>query len=732
MKRNLLKTLLVAVGLVMGINATWGQGVWSTIFSEDYNDANTFNLFWKSAAEGRYTINQTLKSDNDYAMEIVPVSNGNNGTTATYTGLTASNPTIDSYQTAEQFRISFEFNFCYNDNQAPFFQIMDSEGVELIGFYNETPGTNKGILRLKREDIGSFTLAEKTKTPTTYNTVVYYTENGGTYMEITWAGQSEATKYTIAENEIIHIGKMVHNTKRYYNHFVFDNLKVELYSEQEIVAAPQANVIAIYGTKRTISITAQDNSHDLYYYLGEDNSNPIKYTEPFDVNETTTLHYYSQSQSGAKSDIQDMEIECVEIMLTMPTALRTGTNSYKLTALQQATNGITPVATIRYTLDGQENTLKDGGTISNVNSDIVAWAIADGYKASEKTTIAHIPAYKTSEVWSYNLNSFPSTQNITSIENAIDTETETTLNGITVYNLVNINKPDLYIENSNGWLLRNQSQNAFKIQNAATSITFNNVTPQNVIYINGVDDNGRYRISNITNGNVKYSYNNNEYFIVPESEGAVSITFNTGVSINNVGVHKKMETVSVTDAGMATYCPAVALDFTGATKIAAYKASVSGNTVTLTKVSTVAAGEGVLLRALNDAATTEDIVIAAEAERNTGNDFTGVQAETTLNETDGEYTNYVLSKEGETVGFFKARPEADGGTKLAAGKAYLKVLTTNAAKGIKVIFDGETTGIGTIKDNTAKDNAIYNLNGQRVASPAKGLYIMNGKKIIVK
>lgn len=192
------------------------------------------------------------------------------------------------------------------------------------------------------------------------------------------------------------------------------------------------------------------------------------------------------------------------------------------------------------------------------------------------------------------------------------------------------------------------------------------------------------------------------------------------------------ETVSVTDAGMATYCPAVALDFTGATKIAAYKASVSGNTVTLTKVSTVAAGEGVLLRALNDAATTEDIVIAAEAESNAGNDFTGVQAETTLNETDGEYTNYVLSKEGETVGFFKARPEADGGTKLAAGKAYLKVLTTNAAKGIKVIFDGETTGIGTIKDNTAKDNAIYNLNGQRVASPEKGLYIMNGKKIIVK
>ena len=89
----------------------------------------------------------------------------------------------------------------------------------------------------------------------------------------------------------------------------------------------------------------------------------------------------------------------------------------------------------------------------------------------------------------------------------------------------------------------------------------------------------------------------------------------------------------------------------------------------------------------------------------------------------------MLSKENDVMGFYKA---AVAGTKVAAGKAYLPVATADAAKGIKVVFDGETTGISTVKGDNVKDNTIYNLNGQRVAAPAKGLYIMNGKKFIVK
>ncbi|MCH4147698.1 MAG: hypothetical protein LKG25_04510 [Prevotella sp.] len=39
-------------------------------------------------------------------------------------------------------------------------------------------------------------------------------------------------------------------------------------------------------------------------------------------------------------------------------------------------------------------------------------------------------------------------------------------------------------------------------------------------------------------------------------------------------------------------------------------------------------------------------------------------------------------------------------------------------------------GIRTIKSQTSKDNKVYNLQGCRVSSPQKGLYIINGKKVL--
>lgn len=48
------------------------------------------------------------------------------------------------------------------------------------------------------------------------------------------------------------------------------------------------------------------------------------------------------------------------------------------------------------------------------------------------------------------------------------------------------------------------------------------------------------------------------------------------------------------------------------------------------------------------------------------------------------------------------------------------------------IDDNTSTGITTIKDNIVKDNVYYNMQGIRVINPSKGMYIFNGKKILVK
>ena len=46
---------------------------------------------------------------------------------------------------------------------------------------------------------------------------------------------------------------------------------------------------------------------------------------------------------------------------------------------------------------------------------------------------------------------------------------------------------------------------------------------------------------------------------------------------------------------------------------------------------------------------------------------------------------------------------------------------------------GETTGISSIQNSQfTMPNEVYDLQGRRVAQPTKGLYIMNGKKMLVK
>lgn len=68
-----------------------------------------------------------------------------------------------------------------------------------------------------------------------------------------------------------------------------------------------------------------------------------------------------------------------------------------------------------------------------------------------------------------------------------------------------------------------------------------------------------------------------------------------------------------------------------------------------------------------------------------------------------------------------------------AGTAYLAVPKDNTASAKGFAFNGEATGIEGVNANVENAKAIYNLNGQRVASMAKpGLYIVNGKKVVRK
>ena len=98
--------------------------------------------------------------------------------------------------------------------------------------------------------------------------------------------------------------------------------------------------------------------------------------------------------------------------------------------------------------------------------------------------------------------------------------------------------------------------------------------------------------------------------------------------------------------------------------------------------------------------------------------------------------NYILGADGGSAKFFKP----GNGSVLAKTKAFLqtsKDLTPAAgAPGLNIIIaNNNATGINEVKGSEFKvqgDGAYYNLNGQRVAQPTKGLYIVNGRKVVLK
>ena len=194
--------------------------------------------------------------------------------------------------------------------------------------------------------------------------------------------------------------------------------------------------------------------------------------------------------------------------------------------------------------------------------------------------------------------------------------------------------------------------------------------------------------------------------------------------------------LTLTSAGVSTLCSPYNLDFTDAQNVAAYKAEIDeeNGKIRLEKVTTVAAREGVLIRSLSGEAVTEDVPASASAfELNEGNDFIGtlVNINNQASE-DEEYRYYILggkkNAEGNMVyGFYLA-----GGKNIGAGKAYLKVPKSAAAKFSFFALDDETTGIEDIHALQHDDSKVYDLSGRRVVKPSKGLYIKNGKKFIVK
>lgn len=224
-----------------------------------------------------------------------------------------------------------------------------------------------------------------------------------------------------------------------------------------------------------------------------------------------------------------------------------------------------------------------------------------------------------------------------------------------------------------------------------------------------------YTLSN-SNKTATYTYTGTANTIDIAVGGDISY-----LSTISVTYPKTMTYVDVTSAGYRTFASSSALDFSEAVEgLTAYKATVSGDAVSFSPIDcAVPAGTGMLIKA---AEGRYYIPLAAGTPAAIENAFVGVTAEEEV-----AAGIFVLMNGDSGVGFYKTKNAFTVG----ANTAYLPASAAPARSFIG-FSDDETTGINALMGNEKMNGEVYNLNGQRVAAPQKGLYIVNGKKVVMK
>ena len=682
-KQLLTKVLLAVAMLGVGTNSAWAD---VTPVNQDYSGGVAD---WTSASTGRYTVDMNAGG----YLTVNAVGNGNNGTTITGTTVKDMAAAGDDFASSDDFTMIFDLQLNGGNNQASSFLINDKANSTAMLSLAQT-AANSTTWTINNASDKTVTL-----TKSTWYTFKLSKSGSMLYLTVTptAGGDPVLAQQTIAILSAKGgLGNMIFNTKRYYSFMAIDNVVLRDLESGDVPVGTATSYTIKYRNESDVEIASDivtDGMVDDVVTASAAQMNPIIYNEQKYIyksgNDNITL-----VESAASNVITLVYREANTYTYKLTSSLGT-----VLANSSDFEGNSVYLPYPKYELNGNILYLAAGGNAGDYFRDkYTLSANVDETKAYTKTAIKNVVFYIEGE----NITGASVNNN----ERSADTRNS---NGAVGYAAGTAGENDLVITNL--------PAGKYKIvANVHTSTSAGGSTTIK-LGANTFVANGAASSYNVESTSDEYTITEATDLVLQAGGGKTNALDYIYV------IRTDVEYATITSTGWATLYTPYALDFSGVAGLTAYTAVVADNKVTLTEVTDVPAGTGVVLKGDAD---TYNIPVAASSATAKG-DLLGSATDATAFDAYADNTLYMLKKVGEKAQFV---PVTAGS--IAAGKAYLKIAAATA-RNLDVTFADEATGISAaLMNKETMNNEVYNLKGQRVAAPMKGLYIVNGKKMVIK
>lgn len=685
MKQNLLKTMLVSTALVAGT-----MGVWADEVTQKYDFEDGVALF---SADSRVTV--AVEDDADLKSKVVSFTAARNA----QNGYSFAHHDFSSLVKGAK-KVTVSFDFWNTNGGRSIVSLGDAETRGATGGSSKVTYNGTGALFRIGSDKNYFYVNNKALALASYC---------GKWLKVSVTVDVVGKKlsYTIADKEGNELYSQV--DADYYN-------SASSCSQIDVFGYINNSKMAMIDN---LSITAEIDASVNYYsanFSEETGLTPdVKVFSDADcLNEVpansvqeNTKYYYVATLAGYEDYKGEFTVasENPSVSFTM---VKKPVFAYKVNLVDEANNVLKTVYENDEAYEGLEVNYSYPKYLTDENGKVT-------YVCSLSSFNGSVNAHKDA-VTSVKYNEYKGTAYFVEAENAI-------------------NKAK--VENANyssGAAMRgfNTNMDLFTVPETAVyrlsyAVCSNNVNEPRQFFVSAGDE-------EIVNKVVQWSVND---VIKKGTMTEAAMTFNEGTVIKAKGSDTNIildyillekvtsEDVAVSSVKFATYVPVINVVAPANVKVYTAKVNEAKSAVVLTEVpngSVIAKGTPVLVGA--EAGSYTFVASADEATTVADNDLKAATADTKGN---GSTIYALVEQNGEAV--FAPLKE---GVAVSLGHAYLELPAASATRFYSIQFGGETTGINEVNAAAKADGAYYTLQGVKTSKAAKGIYIHNGKKVVIK